>query len=435
MSKTLALLIAAAALALAYAGTAGAAPSASPYDAGALGTAQSALQILPTGLFGLGFDLSSVGVDPTELSTVGPVASTSTTSSASMLIVDDDHADCPNAQFTSIQAAVDAALPGSTIKVCRGTYLEQVTIPAGKDDLTLFSEGDLQAVIKAPVVMTDPKAIVLVEGAHDVTLRHFTITGPGGGGCDSLRYGVRVDSGGSATITGNHITHIRDAIPSGCQNGVGVLIGRNFEATYGSGTIVHNLIDDYQKGGIVVDGQLPPDGGGFLAPTTAPPPVSHAEVAYNEVDGIGPTALIAQNGIQISRGAIANVHHNVVQDNVYSPATTTGEGILLYQVTSSETTVNHNEVRNNSDGIGLYTTRNVEVGWNHSHDNAPYDGLFADSDTAHNTIEHNLLKGNAEFDCDDVSGGPYNAPAFVANPWIQDLGYTEFRAGLCKHAS
>jgi hypothetical protein len=434
MSKTLALLIAAAALALASAGTAGASPAAAPYDAGALGTAQSALQILPTALFGLGFDLSSVGVDSTQLSTAGPDASASSSSSGNMLIVDDDHADCPNAQFTSIQAAVDAAQPGSKIKVCRGTYNEQVTIPAGKDGLTLFSEGYLQAVIRAPLVMTEPKAIVRIAGAHNVTLRHFTITGPGGGACDSIRYGVRVDSGGSALITDNHITHIRDAVPSGCQNGVGVLVGRNFENTYGSATIVHNLIDDYQKGGIVIDGQLPPVGG-ELRPASPTPPVSHAEVAFNEVDGIGPTAVIAQNGIQVSRGAIANVHHNVVQDNVYSPATTTGEGILLYQVSSSETTVNHNEVRNNTDGIGLYTTSNVEVGWNHSHDNAPYDGLFADSDTSHNTIEHNLLKHNGEFDCDDISAGPYNAPALVANPWIQDLGYTENRTGLCKHAS
>jgi hypothetical protein len=146
---------------------------------------------------------------------------------------------------------------------------------------------------------------------------------------------------------------------SGCQNGVGVLVGRNFENTYGLATIVHNLIDDYQ----------------------------------------------------------------------------TGEGILLYQESSSEMTVNHNEVRNNTDGIGLYTTSNAEIGWNHSHDNVPYDGLFADSDTAHNTIEHNLLKHNGEFDCDDISAGPYNAPALVANPWTQDLGYTENRPGLCKHAS
>jgi hypothetical protein len=35
-----------------------------------------------------------------------------------------------------------------------------------------------------------------------------------------------------------------------------VPIGRNFQNTSGSGTVVHNLIDNCQKGGIVVDGLL-----------------------------------------------------------------------------------------------------------------------------------------------------------------------------------
>jgi nitrous oxidase accessory protein NosD len=323
----------------------------------------------------------------------------------------------------TIQSAVNAAPAGAMIKVCRGTYVEQVTIPAGKDGLTLFSAGDLQAVIKAPPVMTSPKAIVRVSGAQNVTIRHFTITGPGGGSCDSLEFGVRVDSGGSATITDNHITQIRDTPFSGCQNGVGVLVGRNFESTSGSGTVVHNLIDNYQKGGVVVDGQLAP-----LAPA------SHAEIAYNEVDGIGPTAVIAQNGIQVSRGAVADVHHNVVKNNVYSLSAFADEGILLYQVSSSQTRIHHNDVCANNDGIGLYTTSNTEVGWNRSHDNAPYDGIFADVDTSNNTIEHNKLFNNAEFDCDDITVGTY-VPAMTANPWIQDLGYTENRPGLCKHAT
>jgi hypothetical protein len=428
MSKTLVPFAAAlVVLALAAASPAVAAP-ASPYDAGPLGTAQPSVQILPTGLFGLGFDLSSVGVDPSALTTVGPVSSTSSPSSTNMLIVDDNGLDCPNAQFNSIQDAVNAALPGAMIKVCRGTYVEQVTIPAGKNDLTLFSVPDLQAVIKAPLVMALPKAIVRVNGAQNVTIRHFTITGPSDGPCDSLRYGVRVDDGGSALITDNHITHIRDTPFGGCQNGVGVLIGRNLECTLGFGTVVHNLIDDYQKGGVVVDGERASDCSGFFAPTTTSGfPSSNAEVAYNEIDGIGPTASIAQNGIQVSRDATANVHHNVVRDNIYTPATVSDVGILLYQDSSLQTTIQHNDVYRNNEGIGLYTTKNTEVGWNRSHDNAPYDGVFADSDTSNNTIEHNMMFGNAEFDCDDIS--------LAANPWIQDLGYTENRPGLCKHAS
>jgi hypothetical protein len=393
-----------------------------PYDGSAVGGLNLAPP-LPTGLFALGsVDLSSFGVSSSELATVGPQPAAAPASS-NMLIVDDNLADCPNAQFTSIQAAVTAAPAGSTIKVCRGTYVEQVRIPAGKDGLTLFSEGDLQAVIKAPPIMipNPSKSIVLIQ-ARNVTLRHFTITGPGGGPCDSLEYGVRIDSGGSALVTDNHIAQIRDTPFSGCQNGVAVLVGRNLDNTSGSGTVVHNTIDNYQKGGVVVDGQ-------------ANGPSSNAEVAFNDISGIGPTAVIAQNGIQVSRGAIANVHHNAVHDNIYSPATVTGEGILTFEVSSSQVQIQHNDVYRNSDGIGLYTTSNIEVGWNSSHDNDPYDGLFADSDTSNNTIEHNRLTNNTEFDCDDVSAGQYNAPAFVANPWIQDLGYTENRPGLCKHAS
>ena len=43
------------------------------------------------------------------------------------LVVDDDQQQCPNAQFTSIQAAVTAAPPGATVLVCPGTYNEVVT--------------------------------------------------------------------------------------------------------------------------------------------------------------------------------------------------------------------------------------------------------------------------------------------------------------------
>ncbi len=164
-----------------------------------------------------------------------------------------------------------------------------------------------------------------------------------------LEYGVRIDSGGSALVTDNHITQIRDTPFSGCQNGVAVLVGRNLNNTSGFGTVVHNTIDNYQKGGVVVDGQ-------------ANGPSSNAEVAFNVITGIGPTAVIAQNGIQVSRGAIANVHHNAVHDNIYSPATTTGEGILTFQVSSPQVQVHHNDVYRYSDGIGLYTTSNIEVG-------------------------------------------------------------------------
>jgi hypothetical protein len=54
------------------------------------------------------------------------------------IIVDKDRVECPNADFSSIQAAVDAAPPGATIRVCPDVYNEEVTV---KKPLTLKGTG------------------------------------------------------------------------------------------------------------------------------------------------------------------------------------------------------------------------------------------------------------------------------------------------------
>jgi|GEM_PF-4306467 hypothetical protein len=54
-----------------------------------------------------------------------------TSAYASTWTVDDDKADCPNAAFTSIQAAIDQAAPWDTVVVCAGEYAEQSTPTSG----------------------------------------------------------------------------------------------------------------------------------------------------------------------------------------------------------------------------------------------------------------------------------------------------------------
>lgn len=54
-------------------------------------------------------------------------------------IVDDDRDQCPGAQFTKIQDAVDAAAPGDKIVVCAGTYREGVEV--SKNDLVITAKG------------------------------------------------------------------------------------------------------------------------------------------------------------------------------------------------------------------------------------------------------------------------------------------------------
>lgn len=260
--------------------------------------------------------------------------------------------------------------------------------------------------------MAPPQAIVDINGAQNTTIRHFTITGPGGTPCGSIRYGVFVRGGGSALITDNHITQIRDSGPtvSGCQNGIGVSVGRFLEpggATSGSATVVHNLIDRYQKGGVLVD---------HLG--------SSAEVAYNEVVGEGPTPFIAQNGIQVSRRAVVDVHHNKVSQNNYTGPEAEATGMLLFD--DPDVRVHHNDVFMNEAGIALFlVVGTAEVSYNSARSNL--DGIVAFSGTSDNLISHNKAFQNTNIDCRDDTVGPLNQ-------WVKNLGRTESPPGLCKQA-
>ena len=406
---------------------------------------------------------------------------------------------CDNPNFPTIQSAVDAALPGTRINVCPGTYVEAtpthmgVLIPAGKDNLVLRSTAIWQAIIKAPPdnPADTTKAVVRVNGAHNTTILAFTISGPGSGLCNSLRYGVRVDNSGSANVSGNHIIDIRDndpMPPSGCQNGVAVLVGRNFEGTTGTANIVGNVFERYQKNGPTVDNTG-----------------SSAYIAANRVLGFGPTLKIAQNGIQVSRGASARIEQNLVANHIYTPTplstgllffqadsvtatrnsvarndfgifsdlstattsmtqntvqTSTSDGFVIQGVSNESVAQNATE-RNGGQGIGLYddgtpasnntiASNDVEqnkgsgvlldvatannVNGNHVRANGTAgmdtDGMRANETATNNTIQNNFMKNNVTLDCHDKSHG--TGTAMTANFWINDRGDTQSPPGICR---
>lgn len=215
--------------------------------------------------------------------------------------------------YTTIQAAVNAAISGDTVNVSAGTYNEQVAVTK---NLHLTGAGVGVSIIQAPSTMpvaTDENSnIVKISGSSiSVELDGFTISGPGPTGCGSIRAGIFVRDGANANIHDNRIQDIRDSSFSGCQNGQGIWVGRQAWSTSGTATINHNVIVGYQKGGIVVDNTG-----------------SSATITNNTVTGVGPTTAIAQNGIQISRGATSTVTGNNISGNVYTggAGTCSGDG-------------------------------------------------------------------------------------------------------------
>jgi len=263
--------------------------------------------------------------------------------------VDDpsDGIQCTGATFTSIEAAVSAVttVPGDIIVVCNGNYAEQVVIDKSLTiQAAASSQGDQAVVTVPPGTMADPKAIILVTGMlTNVTIDGLIVAGPGTDSCDSIRYGIRVDGGASATLTHNMIKDIHDTPFGGCQNGIGILVGHAADGTTGSANIQENIIEAYQKGGIVID-----NGG------------STAVILSNVIIGVGRTQVIAQNGVQVSRGAMVpptNLQGNTITENFYlnrSPSTTpaVGTGILYFQAgdpgfagpLNSGNTLRHNQI-------------------------------------------------------------------------------------------
>ena len=338
---------------------------------------------------------------------------------ARVLLVDDDGAQCPDARYASIQAAVNEAEEGDTVKVCPGYYLEQVTI--GRSGVTLQSQRPMAAVIQAPWWGVDnPGHIVRVTGgAQDVVVRAFTISGPlpDKALCSSIaRAGVRVDGGASARIQENWITDIRSAGPGYrfCANGYGILVGRHAEDQAGTATIVGNVIDLYQKGGVFIDGA-----GSF------------ADVMDNYIGMAGATDSAVPNGIQVSHGASATVRRNRVTGNTYDYTSAgTGTGILLFLPAPGGVRIEFNEVYGNDDGIALLATQNALVRRNQARDSVTLDGIFVDDQSSNNRIEDNDLQGNAQYDCHDASFG--GGTATTDNDWRGNRAGTESLDALCS---
>jgi hypothetical protein len=129
---------------------------------------------------------------------------------------------------------------------------------------------------------------------------------------DSLA-GIRL-YGAAGSITNNTVTGLQQGTAGdGCQEGNAIEV-RN---TVGAGTpavsVTGNTVTSYQKTGVLVNG-----------------PVS-AVVTGNTITGYGPSVLIAQNGIQVSRGATAQVTGNAISDNFYSPESDYACGLIIYE--------------------------------------------------------------------------------------------------------
>ncbi len=193
-----------------------------------------------------------------------------------------------------------------------GLFLTSITIPAFTCTTTSLN-GLTAAMVNPSTTVTGP----IDAGGCDIGIFF-----DGGKGSinqaeiyNAVRFGVVVDGDNNnvaVDIRNSSIHNIGDNPFSGNQYGVAIYYRAYFLAGSASGTISGNQISDYQKGGIVANGQG-----------------TSVIITDNTVTGQGPVDYIAQNGIQVGYGATASVMQNTVSGNSYTGTSTVSGGIIV----------------------------------------------------------------------------------------------------------
>jgi hypothetical protein len=254
--------------------------------------------------------------------------------------------------FATIQAAVTAASPGTTILVCPGTYPEQVMIDKPLTLAGVQSGTADAAVIAAPAggVVSNTTSLasgnpiaaqVAVTGTANVHISNLTIDGANNGmsGCTGVTLVGLYYRNASGTV--QHMAVANQALTGdsiGCQTGLGIYVeSGNGETSVV--TISHNHVHNYQKNGIT---------GNELGTVVT--------ISNNTVVGQGPTNGAAENSIQVGFGAVGSITSNTAADDIWAPDTISdsadaASGILVFA--SSNVKLTGNTVSNTQFGIAF----------------------------------------------------------------------------------
>jgi nitrous oxidase accessory protein NosD len=325
-----------------------------------------------------------------------------------------------------VNAAVTAANPGDTIRVCPGTYTRYVRI--AKAGITIVGTPARGATLRAPVKRPSPNLILVT--ADDVTLRGLRILAPAGtitgDECDVQWTITAIRAEGTSDLTiqnnlieGDGTTESRDC---GLEFGI---------ETFGaSGVIASNLVRNFVNTGLTVfdsEGlQVTRNTIRYVHPGPARTTLTQGIWAYggsvtiadNRIETAAGTANQMSLGITVDFGTDATVQDNtvvraktalaitgtadgVVQDNVLKDGSEDGILVTLAKnaPTSPSVIVRRNVVTGfGGSGIRSSGSSGLAIRYNDFSDNAGIDCVDNNSPSQHTWV------GNKSSDISDPVG-------------------------------
>ena len=325
----------------------------------------------------------------------------------------------------TIQDAVNLAAPYDTVKVCPGTYVEQVDV--AKEGLRLTATKPWAAVIKMPSDGTG--SVVTLRDAGDLYMRWFTVLARASTPCAPPTRLIYVFNAPHARVRANHLD--LDGTESlACRYQDGIVLNGSPDSL-----VLWNRVTDFSSVGIHMQ-----DSAGtlvrgntvrFLHPTlpccvysdsvgilTSSPNVT---IRGNLVRGLptgGNTTPVLQVGINMFGNG------DVARRNVVRYANTGIQTINTIGVTIAE-----NRVRGIFGfGISLAVAVDEHVLLNTVR--AESIGINVGAGSYGSNIHDNDFRGSSDPDCRDQSTG--DGTADTDNTWVDNLGDEDSPDGICS---
>jgi nitrous oxidase accessory protein NosD len=313
------------------------------------------------------------------------------------LIVGQPNTPCPNAQYPTITAAVNAAAPGDVIEICPALYPEQLTITI---PLTLRGrdvDGIKRVLIQpsslVPVAGVDNavgglpfEAVITVMNTQGATIQNLAIDASNSmvSGCSPVVAGVHYFNS-SGSVENNAIS---GALVTGCAGKSALLFGNGFGVQVDADqtgnfdvSVNHNSIHNFTRDGIQVIGS------GVTA-----------HIEDNTISGVGPSSGVFQFGVFVLNGAIGVIKRNVITEglcgtlSISACVAARSEGVTLRAV-GDGTVVDHNVITNAQSGIFINGANDARITENLISNIDAYDGIDIQG-TASGFFTNSLIDGN-----------------------------------------
>ena len=397
------------------------------------------------------------------------------------LLVDDDGLQFRDADYTTIQEAVNAANPGDTIRVAAGRYEESVNVDkeltilgaqANKDQRFKVQSQSKNSVVEIPAGGTfgfnlDADNIVLkgfvIQDSNDdglspvgvITTRDTSGSVIARNVIQSNTFGIYLNSNGEeTTVVEDNL--IRDNNQAGSASGNGIysdqgLSNAEIEGNYFTGHVNASIIlvgggplgEETVQSDIEIRRNLFIDDASMILTNT-----TDSEISFNIMEGSNGSGVFLGGGVNdlvIRKNVLVNGAFTAINlrtntfgnaadpntdidiiDNVISGW---GDNGIRLSAGANDITVRGNRIsRNGIDGITLEEGAVNNLIEKNRLDRNGRDGIRVDATSVDNRLIKNKASRNVEHDYHDDSTG--SGTAGTGNEWIKNQGKTQNRPGL-----